>query len=143
MANWLGLSDEMLQRWDVGLALVFGMVLGAVAFQACCFYVRRWWERRRAGRRWGNPVAVMIDTGWSKKTSLEGTILNRSDGGIGILVNESFSPGDQLLIRAKEAPPSVPRVRVDVKHCQPTNTGWMIGCKFHEGVDWDTLVWFG
>ncbi len=143
MGSWLGRDDELLQRWDVGLAMVFGMILGAVLVQACYFYGRRWWERRRSARRWGDPVVVTIDTGWSGRVPLEGTIWNRSEGGVGLLVDEAFSPGDQLMIRVKDAPPNVPRVRVEVKHCHPARRCWMVGCQFREAVAWETLVWFG
>jgi hypothetical protein len=140
--KWLDPHDDLLQRWDVGLAMVFGMIVGAVLFQYICHRLRRWWDRRMSLRKWGNPTAVSIIAAAGGKGDLDGTIWNRSDGGLGVLVDQAFAPGDQLMIRAKEAPPQIPWVRAEVRHCQPLRKSWMIGCKFQEVVHWETWVWF-
>jgi hypothetical protein len=130
-----------LRRWDVWGALFIGMVFGGLLFQTAYYYIKRIVERRTAWRRWGNPVGVLVDGICGGP--LRGLVVNRSQGGVGMVVDKAFDKGTQLRIRVEGAPKEIPWVPVEVRHCRSAGRNWLIGCKFLEPVSWNTFVWFG
>lgn len=99
-------------------------------------------ERRASLRRWGNPTEVHLRSGlWHGP--LHGLVVNRSTGGLGIFTDGEIPPGTALEIRAVEAPPSVPAVRAEARHCRKAGHGYFIGCQFSEDVPWEAQAWLG
>jgi hypothetical protein len=99
-------------------------------------------ERRKSVRRWGKPVEVKIlaplVTGL-----LRGVIINRSAGGIAVLVDDEYAEGVNLTVRAVQAPQYVPGVEVEVRTCRKAGKNFVIGCKYSEEAPWNAIAWFG
>lgn len=100
-------------------------------------------ERRRYRRRWGNPLDLTIKTTEHPIHSLHGIVVNRSERGVALLVDEAFQPKVLLDIRTSEAPEDIPWVPVQVCYCRSAGHNWLIGCRFQEDVPWKILAWFG
>jgi hypothetical protein len=104
------------------------------------FYLRKGRERRRWVRRWGNPVEVRITSPLHPET-LSGTVVNRSTGGVALLVDHAFDAGAILKVRAVLAPKNVPCLDVEVKNCRKAGRNWVVGCEYPENPPWNALVW--
>jgi hypothetical protein len=100
-------------------------------------------ERRTSVRRWGNPVEVQILSRLTSANLLRGVIINRSTGGLAILVDDAYDQGDILTVRAAQAPPDVSGVDVEVRSCREAGRNWVIGCKYTETPAWNAVAWFG
>jgi hypothetical protein len=99
-------------------------------------------ERRIGRRRWGNPTEVQLRSDiWAYQ--VHGLVVNRSTGGLGIFADKEVPPSTPLHVRAAEAPPNVPAVRVEVRHCHKIGRGFLLGCRFSEEIPWNARVWFG
>jgi hypothetical protein len=100
-------------------------------------------ERRVGGqRRWGNPVTVQLSSPlWD--CPLNGIVVNRSTGGLGILTDQEVPAGTRIEIRPTEAPWYVQPVPADVRHCGKVGKGFLFGCEFSDDVPWKARVWFG
>jgi hypothetical protein len=99
-------------------------------------------ERRGSNRRWGNPTEVHLRSAlWGDR--LHGLVVNRSTGGLGIYADMEIPPGTSVEVRVVEAPPNVPKVRVEVRHCRKVGNGYFIGCQFSEDVPWEARAWLG
>jgi hypothetical protein len=99
-------------------------------------------ERRKRSRRGGAPTPVVLSSS-TPAMNLRGVVLNRSTGGLAIVVKEKVEPGSILMIRAAEAPRFVPQVPVEIKHCELVSGCFVLGCEFQEDVPWNARVWFG
>jgi hypothetical protein len=99
-------------------------------------------EKRSGRRRWGNPteVHVILPTGPSR---VHGLVINRSTGGLAILVQQEVPAGTSIKIHSVEAPRSVPFTELQVCHCRKAGRLFLIGCEFREDVPWNVRVWFG
>src|SRR6266849_3728619 len=100
------------------------------------FYLRKRRERRRWIRRWGNPVEVRIVSSLHPEP-LAGTVVNRSTGGVALLVDEAHDAGALLKVRAVLAPKDVPWLDIEVKNCRKTGRNWVIGCQYPEIPPWN------
>lgn len=100
-------------------------------------------ERRAALRRSGNPIAVLISDAKTEVQPIIGYVLNRSTGGLGLLVREPIEPGTILTVRAKDAPSEIPWVRMDVRSCRGDGGEWELGCRFQRTPPWNVLLLFG
>jgi hypothetical protein len=98
-------------------------------------------EKRTGRRRWGNPIEVHLLSASLDRRS--GVVINRSTGGLAILVDNEVAPGILLGVRAAEAPKYVPTVQVEVRYCRPVGKNFLIGCKFCGEISWSVRVWFG
>ena len=98
-------------------------------------------ERRATPRRKGNPVSVQIHQGDIEYT-IEGWVVDRSPGGLRLLVDESIAPGTLLNVRpAKDD--HFPWVEVKVKNARPERKSWNLGCEFVHQISWEQLRYFG
>lgn len=100
-------------------------------------------ERRAAPRRKGNPISVHITNGSPNSDALEGWVMDRSSGGLRLLVDEVMLPGALLHIRPVKALPHFPWIQVRVKNCFPERKSWSLGCQFLHKLSWDDLQHFG
>jgi len=101
-------------------------------------------DRRRALRRGGNPVAVLITDAACKAEAQYGYVLDRSTGGLCLSVKGQIPEGTVLSVRTTNAPATVPWVQLEVRNCRKMNSGeYELGCKFLRTPPWSVLLLFG
>ena len=100
-------------------------------------------EKRKSLRREGNPVEVFITDAEEKIEPIRGWVVDRSLGGVRLLVYELVEVGTALRIRPRQAPPGVPWTQVVVKSCEPAKSGYQYGCMFHPPPPWSIMLLFG
>ena len=99
-------------------------------------------ERRVGRRRWGNPTEVNVTLPvWPGQ--VHGLVINRSTGGLAILLQDEVTAGTSIKVRAVEAACSVPSIKLEVRHCRKAGQLFLVGCEFCEEVPWNIRVWFG
>jgi hypothetical protein len=99
-------------------------------------------ERRAGRRRWGNPTEVhIILPPWPGR--LHGLVVNRSTGGLALLLQQEVPAGTSIQVHSVEAPRSVPFLKLEVRHCRKAGGLFLVGCQFCEDVPWNVRVWFG
>src|SRR5947208_3083807 len=69
-------------------------------------------ERRRALRRKGNSIEVLVGEGEAPEEPVRGWVIDRSTGGMCLLLSEEVAPGTVLSVRPRSAPPATPWVRI-------------------------------
>src|SRR5258708_4367760 len=69
-------------------------------------YLKKGRNRRATIRYWGNPVEVGILSGY-RVEPVRGAVVNRSAGGVALLVDEAYDAGAKLKVRAGLAPTDV------------------------------------
>jgi hypothetical protein len=95
-------------------------------------------NRRRWPRRAGNPVPVFLTAAPGK-----GLVLDRSQGGLGLLLYAEVRPGTLVRVRVQGAPPDTAWVPAEVRWCAPDGTNWRAGCQFVDPLTWDEMRVFG
>lgn len=100
-------------------------------------------ERRSTPRRKGNPISVSISNGDRDLDPFQGWVVDRSAGGLRLLVDEAVPAGTVLSVRPTKAAPSVPWVQLKVKSCYPERKSWSLGCQFVQKLTWEDLQQFG
>jgi hypothetical protein len=133
-------DSDFLQQMPLWAGVAAGALVSAVVFFQGPRLLRRFTDRRLHPRRWGNPVEVVL-AGCGSNT--RAVIVNRSEGGVALLLDQPAAPGTTFNIHPAEAPDSVPWVPVEVRHCRSAGKNWFVGCRFAEEVSWETMVWFG
>ena len=99
-------------------------------------------ERRAGRRRWGNPIEVQISSRlWPGYVC--GLIVNRSTGGVAVVLDREVPGGTAVGLRSVEAPVSTAAVEATVRHCRKAGKNYLIGCEFAGEVPWNVRVWFG
>lgn len=99
-------------------------------------------ERRGGARRWGNPTEVQLH-GDSWAGYVHGVVINRSTGGLAVLLDREVPGGTVITVRSVEGPGTLPGVEAVVRHCRKAGRNYLIGCEFSEEVPWNVRVWFG
>jgi PilZ domain len=100
-------------------------------------------EQRKAFRRVGNPIEVSVVNVTSQGPQLKGYVVNRSVGGLGLQMENSFDVLTELRIRPINAPPIAPWVEVVVRNVHKADRGFEIGCQFVKIPPWPVLMLFG
>jgi hypothetical protein len=99
-------------------------------------------ERRSGRRRWGNPIEVQISSPlWPGYVC--GLVVNRSTGGVAVVLDREIPAGTEIGLRSVEAPYYLPAVEATVRHCRKAGKLFLIGCEFVGEVPWNVRVWFG
>jgi hypothetical protein len=99
-------------------------------------------ERRRAPRRWGDPVQLSIWDGFAGTEPSRGWVVNRSPGGLGISAVQPATEGIVLQVRVAVAPDSMPWVMVVVRGCYPLAGRWILSCEFLQAPSKEILLLF-
>src|SRR5579871_5436437 len=95
-------------------------------------------DRRGAPRRKGNRIEVyLIDD--PKRPPLHGWIVDRSMGGLCVIVEKPLEAGTVLNVRPRKAPQTAPWIPIEVRSCRPDEGEWEIGCKFVGTPQWNDL----
>jgi hypothetical protein len=101
-------------------------------------------ERRQSVRRTGNPVAVSLTGRWTHELICEGCVMDRSTGGLGIIVPQEFAVDTILCVRTLRNRDPLARVPIQVRHCRRLNNGeWMIGCQYRQERSSVQMLQFG
>ncbi|OAI50904.1 hypothetical protein AYO44_17430 [Planctomycetaceae bacterium SCGC AG-212-F19] len=100
-------------------------------------------DRRQALRRGGNPVAVFLTDAEAESKPVQAYVLDRSTGGICLTVPEAVQAGTVLSVRAVNAPPATPWVKVEVRNCRGVGDEFELGCRFLKTPPWNVLLLFG
>jgi hypothetical protein len=103
-------------------------------------------DRRTATRRKGNPIEVLITDSSGGGSPVKGTVLDRSKGGVRLVVDKSMAAlavGTILSVRPATAPASVNWIQVQVRHYHPRDDGWVVGCQFVEIPPMNIVLMFG
>jgi hypothetical protein len=100
-------------------------------------------EQRKAYRRAGNPIEVLLRTPGTGQEPKRGWVVNRSTGGLRLDVDQLVEEESVLEVRPSNAPPITPWVEVKVKDCRRTTDGWHLGCQFVRTPPWALLLMFG
>jgi hypothetical protein len=99
-------------------------------------------ERRSAPRRRGNSVEVYISEK-PEAAHIHGWVVDRSVGGLCVLVEKSLAEGALVNIRPRSAPEGVPWTPIEVRSCRPEQGEWELGCRFVKTPQWNVLLLFG
>lgn len=100
-------------------------------------------EQRKALRRGGNPIEVLIAPAQSKKTPIRGWVIDRSVGGLCLMLAQELQVGARLTVLPANAPPLTPWVEIEVRSCRPDPEGFQAGCQFVKSPPWGVLLQFG
>lgn len=100
-------------------------------------------DKRRNPRRPGRSVEVLIHVPGLMQESIKGVILNRSVGGLGILVGDEYQVGSTIGVLPAAASKLTPWVEVEVKSCRRSGEDWEIGVQFLKVPPYSTMVLFG
>jgi hypothetical protein len=99
-------------------------------------------DRRSNPRRRGNRVEVYI-TDDAKRPPLQGWVVDRSMGGLCLIVEKPLTEGGVFNVRPRQAPQTSPWIAVEIRSCRPEGSDWEIGCRFVKQPQWNDLLLFG
>ncbi len=100
-------------------------------------------EQRGTVRRKGNPVEVLVTDGEATAEPVRGWVVDRSMGGLCLMLDDEVAPGAALSLKPRNAPPATPWVQVEVRNCKRTKTAYEVGCRFPKTPPWAVLLLFG
>jgi hypothetical protein len=104
---------------------------------------RRGSERRSNLRRYGSPTQVYVSDIELSGDPLPGWVVDRSSGGLGLMLTRPLEVDNVINVRAANVPESTAWVQVRVRHCRPTEGGYQVGCKFQSEQPWRVMLMFG
>jgi hypothetical protein len=100
-------------------------------------------DRRRWQRRKGNRVAVLLADARSHGKSLEAWVLDRSEGGLCLLLDDPVEMGTLWKARPAGAAEAVPWLTIEARACRPTLGGCAVGFRFLQAPPLHVLLLFG
>jgi hypothetical protein len=100
-------------------------------------------EKRKAFRRGGNPTEIRVTDEKQAAEPVQGWVINRSTGGLGLVIPEPVAEGTVLSIRAANAPTTVPWYQIQVRSCREADDGWEIGSQWVKAPPWSVMLLFG
>ncbi len=100
-------------------------------------------DKRIACRRTGTVVEVEYALESEPHTKMNGLVVDRSLGGLRIVVDAPLETGVKLVILPANAPKGTQWVEAEVRSCNQQDEHWEIGCKFLSMPSYATMVLFG
>jgi serine/threonine protein kinase len=100
-------------------------------------------ERRKGTRRHGNPVSVQVMPLGGGHDPISGWVLNRSSGGLGLLLDEAVEIGTVVNVHPARFCATQFAVPVHVCSCNAERGSWRVGCRFVEPQSHAQLRLFG
>ena len=100
-------------------------------------------DRRGSVRREGAPVKVMVSSSSLRNGVNEGYVVDRSTGGLRIVMQNAVPPGSTLQVRAENAPDTVGFVTLIVRSCRKNPDHFEVGTEFEKTPPWNVLLLFG
>jgi hypothetical protein len=99
-------------------------------------------ERRAAPRRKGNQIEVLLADD-SEREPMRGWVIDRSMGGLCLVVERPLTEGSVLSVRPRQAPQTAPWTAVEIRSCRAEEDQWEVGCRFVQTPQWNDLLLFG
>ena len=99
-------------------------------------------ERRKAPRRAGKRVAVIIASSNATGKRYVGRVVDGSTGGLALAMPRAPLVGSVVKVRASNAGLAIPWTTVRVKHCRREYHQWIVGCQFTEPLPASILELF-
>lgn len=84
-------------------------------------------ERRRQQRVPAHASEVLVFKADSAAIPLHGVVLDRSDAGICLAIEQAVTAGDILNVCPPSISDKLPRVEIEVKYCDPVGNQWRVG----------------
>jgi hypothetical protein len=100
-------------------------------------------DRRGAVRREGSPVRVMLSSSNLRNGVNDGYVVDRSTGGLRIVMQAAVPPGSTLQVKAFNAPDTVGFVTLIVRSCRKHPDHFELGTEFEKTPPWNVLLLFG
>jgi hypothetical protein len=100
-------------------------------------------EKRSAPRRKANMHPVLITNGDAKAPPFEGWVVDRSAGGLRLVVKRPVGEGAMLTVRPARAPATFPWIKVEVRSSTTHNGNTNLGCRFVLKPTLEELQQFG
>jgi hypothetical protein len=100
-------------------------------------------DRRGAIRRDGPPVRVLLSSPSFRNGVNDGFVVDRSTGGLRIVMPAAMAPGSTVQVRAVNAPDTIGFVTVIVRSCRKEDDHYVVGCEFERTPPWNVLLLFG
>ena len=100
-------------------------------------------DRRGSVRREGAPVRVALSSPAFRNGVNDGFVVDRSTGGLRIVMQAGVPPGSTLQVRAANAPDTIGFVCVIVRSCRKNGDHFEVGCEFEKTPPWNVLLLFG
>jgi hypothetical protein len=100
-------------------------------------------QRRGSLRRDGQAVSVQVALFDGQGEKIPGEVIDRSRGGLRMVVGQAVPPTTLLRIRAPHAPENVGWIQLEVRRCDQVNGKWELGCQFTQDHPWSVLLLFG
>jgi hypothetical protein len=100
-------------------------------------------NRRSSVRREGSPVKVVLTSPTFRNGMETGYVVDRSTGGVRVVMTNQMVPGSTMQIRAQNAPENTPWVTVIIRNCKHTGQHYEVGCEFDRTPPWNVLLLFG
>ena len=89
-------------------------------------------ERRNEARWLTRRVSVTLADADSRKVLTRATIYDRSVTGMRLVAERNLDAGARLFICPAHPGKSNATAKVEVRYCQRSDDGWLLGCKFTE-----------
>ena len=99
-------------------------------------------ERRTSLRRRGNFVAADLTDGGDEEP-LRVWVVDRSLGGLCLLVEAPIDAGSELHVRPQHASGAAQWIPIRVRSCQRDREGWMVHCQFLKLPPMNVMLLFG
>ncbi len=100
-------------------------------------------DRRTAVRRGGHPVTVQLSDPDEKAAGQGGYVVDRSVGGLCLMVRQPAPVGSVWKVRPADAPRTTPPVVVEVRTCVAAGGEWKLNCRFERTPSYGVLLMFG
>jgi len=101
-------------------------------------------DERRMGPRWlTRRVSVMIADADTRKVLTRATLYDRSLTGLRLVAERNLDTGARLYICPAQPGVAAASAKVEVRYCQRSDDGWLLGCKFTEPLTEEASARFG
>ena len=100
-------------------------------------------DRRESVRRDGVPIRVVLSSAAFRNGVNDGFVVDRSTGGLKILMRTAMAPGGTVQVRAANAPDTIGFVTAIVRSCRAEGDHFIVGCEFEKTPPWNVLLLFG
>jgi hypothetical protein len=99
-------------------------------------------DRRTAPRRRGNCIEVDLCEDPARPMR-HAWVLDRSVGGLCLVVEEPIAEGTQMHVRPRSAGEGAPWILIEIKGCRAHKNEWEVNCMFLQTPSWNVMMQFG
>lgn len=100
-------------------------------------------DRRAAPRRKAGSRVEVYLTDDPKEPPIVAWVVDRSMGGLCLIVEKPLKEGSVLNVRPRQAPQTAPWTAIEIRSCRCDGDEWEIGCRFLKPPQWNDLLLFG